>query len=348
MTNLAEQETIQRAIQYGRRSLWIALGLLPGLLLIYAVRTHPSPSQEALEDARLQAQITALAGEVADPHSYLVLRDGVRLFYRHWEPPSGRAVEGVVVSIHGSGSHGAHHQVLGRHLTPQGMAVYALDMRGHGFSGGRRGDLDDFGTFVADVDEVLWFLRQKHRRMPIFLLGESMGGSIAMRYAAEHPDGMAGIVLLAPAYRLALSSARSPGPLAILRGLLYPVYALCNPQARVIDLSGGRGEPGQEEDILITRRMSLRLGLTLFRTMRTMRDLAPSVTIPTLILHGGQDRSIDPQGSRELYERLASRDKELILFPEAHHILLRDPETPRVLATIERWLGERELRRWRS
>ena len=84
-------------------------------------------------------------------------------------------------------------------LVPDGWAVYGLDQRGHGLSGGRRAHLEDYADLLADFDAFRRTVVARHPGLPVFLLGHSMGGQIALAYALDHQDDLAGLVLSAPA-----------------------------------------------------------------------------------------------------------------------------------------------------
>ncbi len=126
----------------------------------------------------------------------ITARDGTALAVRVYESPA--AV--VVIAIHGSSGNNRYYHPLARSLSGRGRAtVYTLDLRGHGESGGRRGDVDYIGQLGDDVADVIAAVRRQRSGARIVLLGHSAGGGLIVRTAGGG-DGPAvdGYVLLAP------------------------------------------------------------------------------------------------------------------------------------------------------
>ncbi len=104
-------------------------------------------------------------------------------------------------------------------LTDDGYAVFALDHRGHGRSGGPRALIDSLDNAVADLDALVDDARLRHPGLPIFMLGHSMGGTIALRYAIEYQHRLDGLILSGPL--AALEGA--PAPLRLLGSVLSAI-----------------------------------------------------------------------------------------------------------------------------
>lgn len=123
-----------------------------------------------------------------------IIIDGINYHYSAKTPDSGEPKQAVVF-VHGAGGSHAHwsHQVnqLGRHFL-----TIAVDLPGHGQSGGTsKASIEDYREFIhAFADRLLGF--------PFFLAGHSMGGGIALDYALNHPDSLAGLILIGTGARL--------------------------------------------------------------------------------------------------------------------------------------------------
>jgi len=272
---------------------------------------------------------------------YLTASDGCRLFCRYWLPEGYRSPRWVLLCVHGAGAHGAHFEVVAKHLCPAGAAVYALDLRGHGLSGGRRGDLTAVDRILQDLWEMLAFLRQAHPCGPLYLWGESAGAPYAIKYAAERGQSLDGLILSSPE----LESAVKP---SLWEYLHHLPRAILDPDARIVDLSGRLHLCNRESsdvqreltDPLRNNRLDSRSVLALYRLSVEASRLGERIALPTLILQGGGDLVSDPRAVKGFFRRLSAKDKRLALFPEAYHGLLHDPDTPLVLAEAENWLRE--------
>ncbi len=128
--------------------------------------------------------------------SWFTARDGARLAVRRYPA----ACDTVVVAVHGSSGDGIYFHRLARTLSKRGLAaVYVPDLRGHGASAGRRGDVDYIGQLEDDLDDLLEVVRREHPGARVVLLGHSSGGGLVVRFAGGRRSApVAGYVLLAP------------------------------------------------------------------------------------------------------------------------------------------------------
>lgn len=124
--------------------------------------------------------------------------DGVRerIVVHSW---TADAPTHIVLLAHGYGEHAGRYEHVGAALVEAGAAVFAPDHDGHGHSGGERALVDDVDVLVTDLNTVEGIARDAVPGVPVVLLGHSMGGLVAARYAQEHGEGLAGLVLSGPA-----------------------------------------------------------------------------------------------------------------------------------------------------
>ena len=104
----------------------------------------------------------------------------------------------MVVIAHGAGEHSGRYAHVAQRLVDEGYAVYAIEHRGHGRSQGPRALIDRIDNAVADLDKLVAIAADAHPGAPVFLLGHSMGGTIAVSYALAHQQRLAGLVLSGP------------------------------------------------------------------------------------------------------------------------------------------------------
>jgi alpha-beta hydrolase superfamily lysophospholipase len=126
--------------------------------------------------------------------------DGMRVRYRRWLPP-GEA-RGTVQIVHGASEHSGRYGRLATALTFRGLAVYAMDLRGHGRTAEGTG-IGRFGggseaALVDDVRAVHLVMADEHPGVPRILLGHSMGSIVALAAAERDGDDLAGLALSGP------------------------------------------------------------------------------------------------------------------------------------------------------
>jgi acylglycerol lipase len=135
--------------------------------------------------------------EAASPN-LLPANDGIQLSYRCYVPASPCA---VVLFYHSGGAHsGLGYQHIGHGLQTQfNMAVYTPDIRGHGNSGGRRGDSVTTEQAWSDITTFIQRIRAKHPSTPVFLGGHASGAGMALNYAGQPGHELVdGYIFLSP------------------------------------------------------------------------------------------------------------------------------------------------------
>ena len=178
-------------------------------------------------------------------------------------------------------------------MAPDGWAVYGLDLRGHGRSGGTRVHVRRYADFLADLDTFRRTVVARHPGLRPFLLGHSMGGQIALAYALDHQDDLAGLVLSAPALqappvpRAVRAVARVLARVApTLRRAVIDVATISRDEAVVTDY---------RTDALVHQgNPTIALSLALARADDAARRRARDLRLPLLVQHGTADRICSP------------------------------------------------------
>jgi alpha-beta hydrolase superfamily lysophospholipase len=256
--------------------------------------------------------------------------DGHEQLLRWWEPP-GETVANLVV-IHGYAEHSGRYESVGGALAERGFAVWSTDLRGHGRSGGERASVEDVSHLVSDARFALDEARSSRARAPLFILGHSMGGLVATTLSLDAAPIPAGLVLSGAAV------GETPGIEAMLD--LDPFPELSIPS------EGLSRDPEvcrlYDEDPLNYRGPFRRETLAaLSRGAQLVRQRAPHLDLPLLILHGGEDPIVPPTASEGLFAAARSSDKHLEIYPGLKHEILNEPEGPEIVARIAAWLAER-------
>jgi alpha-beta hydrolase superfamily lysophospholipase len=277
--------------------------------------------------------IRELAGE-------LRAGDGVRLHYASWIPE--QPPRAAVLVSHGHGEHGGRYAELARHLAERGMTVHAVDHRGHGRSGGRRGHVDRFGDYVRDLET--WrraVTAELPAALPVFLLGHSLGGLIAIRHLQAHPEaGFRGAILSAPLLGIAVKAPRWKVALSGVFSRVLPRLPFSNElDPSMLSTAPGYVEAYRADTLLhpvITPRLYTEIGAAMAEAF-TQPD---SIRIPLLVLAPTGDRVVAP----EAVARFASAcpgDVEVRRYEGFQHEALNEAERHRVMDDVAAWLEAR-------
>ena len=263
---------------------------------------------------------------------------GLELYRQSWRP--AETPRAAVANLHGLGDHSALYPALVEHLVGRRMAVHAFDLRGNGRSPGPRGFVERWEDYCDDLGAFLSLVRRDEPDLPLFLIGNSLGGLIALDYAMHAPAGLRGLVTVsAPLGRLAV-----PAPLLALGRVLSRVWPGFSLETGM-DLSGLARDPAVIQrilaDPLFHRRGTARLSTEVTRAIARVQAGAPTFMLPVLVLHGADDRMVSPAGSRAFAGRAGSPDKRLIEYAGAYHALFADIGGERVLGDVAGWIEAR-------
>lgn len=264
-------------------------------------------------------------------------RGGVTLFRQAWLPD--RPPRATLINLHGLGDHSALYPALPEYFIPHGIAIHAFDLRGHGRSGGQRAYLDDWNDYREDLDTFIGIVAERSAGRP-FLLGNSLGGLAVLDYALHHGSRLSGVIAAAPA----LGEVGVPRVLMAAGRILSRVWPRFSLRTGM-KLSGISRDPAAVraviDDPLFHSVGTARLSTEVVATIERVQRLAPSLEVPVLLLHGGGDTMVSPEGTRAFFARLTAPDRELIEYPGAYHALFADLDAPRVLADLRRWIDVR-------
>jgi len=269
----------------------------------------------------------------------LIASDASRLFAQSWLPAD--RPERVVVIAHGLAEHSGRYAGFAEQLTARGMAVHALDHRGHGRSPGRRANIERFDTVVEDLSALVSDAARRHPGARVTLLGHSMGGAIALACALRHPEPLHDLVLSAPA--LAADPAvpgLQVGLVRLLSRWLPDAGALKLPAAAISrDPEVVRA---YETDPLVYRGpVPARTLAELFDAMAAFPATVGALRLPVLVLHGTGDTLVALEHCRPVYDRIATPDKTVKTYDGLFHEVVNEPERERVIADLLAWLDAR-------
>ena len=268
--------------------------------------------------------------------------DDVAIFTRSWHPAGNP--HAVVVIAHGFNSHSGQYTWVGEQLMGRGFAVYALDHRGRGQSGGERFHVAHFSDYVDDLATFIRRVKSSEPNLPVFLLGHSAGGAISALYALDHQSELAGLISESFAFELP-----APGfALAALKGLSRLAPHLHVLKLRNADFSRDPSiVAAMNRDPLIAGESeTAQATAELIRAGENLRTQFQRLTLPLLILHGTADKAAKASGSQFLYATSGAKDKTLKLYDGAFHDLLNDTVREAVMTDIRNWL-EDQLSTWR-
>jgi len=224
------------------------------------------------------------------------------------------------------------------YFVPRGYGVYSYDQRGHGKSDGLRGYVDHFSHFVDDLDIYLKLVHGRYRGIRIFLVGHSIGGTIATAYTILHQDGFYGLILTG--VTLSTPTDVSAGTIFAARVLssILPKIGLYIIDAEAISQDKNVVNAYVCDPLVYRGKIRARLGVELIKAIGTVKHEISEIHLPILVMHGTADRLSDPKDSEIIYQKASSADKTLKVYEDYYHELFNEPDCEQVLANMESWL----------
>ena len=264
-------------------------------------------------------------------------QDNLRLFWES-DTPDTEPRAGVGI-LHGFADHIGRYRAVRGALLTAGFAVFGLDMRGHGQSDGKRGHVDAFSEYVDDLERFFARMKDAAKGKPLFFLAHSNGALVALLYFARKPAGLTGAVLSSPFLELAFKPPVVKVMAAKVMNHVLPSVVMGN-ELDVVQLS--RDVAWQEStarDPLYHHVVSSRWFVEAGRAQERVRASGGSVTLPLLVLTGGEDRIAAAPVTLSFFESLASGDKQYKQYPGMRHELLNELGKEEVFGDVVRWIS---------
>ncbi|MDA3899466.1 MAG: lysophospholipase [Spirochaetes bacterium] len=266
-------------------------------------------------------------------------KEEVELYYQAWLSPREKA---ILIIVHGLGEHCGRYSNLLDQLSGKGISVYGMDLRGHGKSGGRRGHVESFLDYVHDLKSFIELIKEKHDGVPIYMLGHSMGATIACRYALQYQEDLSGIITTAGAFIPKVEVPSFIQKTGLILSKIVPKLQKKNGidpsklshDAEVVSL--------YKQDELVHDLVTVRWYTEFNKNVENCLGRGVEIRLPALILHGGSDEIADIKGSKLLFDKIMSTDKEMKVFEDLYHEIMNETgNKTQVLAVISKWMNDR-------
>ena len=261
------------------------------------------------------------------------------LYYQCWLPSN--EPRAVLLVAHGLAEHSGRYINIVNHFVPKGYAVYGFDQRGHGKSQGQRGYVERFSHFVSDLKTFSGIIHSKHHDARVFLVGHSVGGTIATACAVNYQDEFDGLILSGATLKVGASVSSGLIFIARVLSLLLPKMGLYVIDASAISQDKTVVDAYIDDPLVYRGKIRARLGAELIKAIQILLPQMSRIHLPILIMHGTADRLSDPGGSEILYDRVGSGDKTLKLYDGFYHEIFCEPGHEHVFADMEAWLVAR-------
>ena len=254
--------------------------------------------------------------------------------------------QATVVIVHGVGEHLNRYTYLEKWMITRRFNCYLYDHRGHGRSGGKRGDVISFHDYADDLSLVYDKVASEIPHLPIFVLGHSMGSLVVLLNLIIRPGKWQAAIVTGVPLKLAKAIPKWREVLGRLANLFWPAFPITSnviPEQLSHDMDVVEA---YKNDPLIQQRMTVRWGLALIDAMDEIKSRLNEINENLLILHGEDDPISNVGGARELAQILGDKQATLIIYPGLYHELHNEREADRnqVFRDIDAWLQSQRAR----
>jgi acylglycerol lipase len=263
---------------------------------------------------------------------------GRTVFAQAWSPE--QSPNDVVLLIHGLGEHSGRYETWAQRFVKENIAVYALDLHGHGHTTGGRGHTDAFGYLYDDIQHLLSTVSSDYPEAKIHLYGHSMGGAVILGFAAFRSHNadvppVASIVTTGTAIRPGFEPPAWKLKLAAWLDNIVPWLALGNELDPSWLSSDKNIVAAYNADPLVHDRISVRWYNEWMRIIEAIKLDSKKFKSPIFMMHGAADRATSPKAAEEMARVIHAKFQS---WPGAFHELHHEPCQDQVFSAIVDWI----------
>jgi alpha-beta hydrolase superfamily lysophospholipase len=265
---------------------------------------------------------------------------GLKLYYQSWQPEQNP--KAVLLILHGLAEHSGRYKNVVDYFIPRGYAIYAYDQRGHGKSQGTRCYVDRFQDLIADLNTFVSMVTKFHPGLKVFLVGHSIGATVAVTYSVQYPNAVAGLILSGSVLKPGESITPIMKIMARILSAISPHMGVSPLDSSTISRDKSVVDAYDNDPLVYRGKIPARMGAEALNIME--QYLPPrlgEIKLPLLIMHGGEDRLSNKEGSVLLYKAASSSDKTLKIYDGFYHEIYNEPDRIQVFADVETWLAQR-------
>ena len=230
-------------------------------------------------------------------------KDGNKLKFYSWLPD--KKIKSAIGIIHGLGEYSSRYDDFAKYFCNKGYGVYSIDLRGHGFSEGKKGHISNFSFFLDDAEEMFIQIRKRNLDTPIITFGHSLGGCIALNYLCNRQSKEIKLAIISSPWLKTV--IKPPRHLLILQKLLCPIFPSLTLNNRIdpTDLSKNKSIVRKYiNDPLVHSKISLNLFSEVNNAIKTIEKMSFNINIPILLTHGKKDRIMSYKGTENISKKI--------------------------------------------
>lgn len=257
------------------------------------------------------------------------------IIYKAWRSSGAKC---AIILVHGFGAHKMRWRAFAEFFLEKNISSYAIDLKGFGENAEEKGHIDSFNTYLEDILTLRERILEEAPGTEIFLAGESMGALISFLLAAKNPAPFKGLICLSPAFRVALKFSVSKYIEIFFSLFFFPRKKIDAPFAAELLTRDAHYQKLLEKDEKEIRFATAKFFCAFSMAQRRAKFASGKINLPILFLLAGRDAMVSTKASKKIFDRIASPDKKMIVYPEMRHALSIELGREKVFEDIAEWI----------
>ena len=272
---------------------------------------------------------------MAEKNNYFYGIDGKKIFYRE---SLAKKAKNAIILVHGWSEHSGKYEEVIQFFVDNHYSVYAPDMRGHGLSEGERGYIQRWSQYLEDLQKLHEIISPDFPK-PI-IMGHSMGGLIAIRYAEgqAYNHSISALITSGAYLQLAFEVNSLKSMFATVMSNYFPKFSLKQELSASDFSSDPMLQNKHASDPLNHSTVNSRWFTEAKKAQKFAFDEADKLLVPCLIMHGSVDSIATVEGSQRLFREISTDQKELIIYDGMQHEILMELNRKQVFKDVAEWL----------
>lgn len=242
---------------------------------------------------------------------------------------------------HGFAEHSRRYDHVAKAFNERDISVFRYDLRGHGRTKTKSGDINSFFDFINDLDEIVDLVHEREGDIPLINLGHSMGGAISLIYGIDHPDKLNGQIFSGAGVIKSNEAKGIKSSLLKILSKIAPETMIKNPITNSL-CSDIEVVQDYIKDPYNIKKANARF-LNEFQNIGIsyIEENISKYNYPCLITHGEKDDIISSEASNYIFNSIKSEDKELIIYDDLYHEILNEKNNMDIINDMISWIYKR-------
>lgn len=260
------------------------------------------------------------------------------ILYRQWGSSSPRA---AVLMVHGLGGHSNNWEFVAKFLMEHDITSYAIELKGFGNTEGIKGHISSLEVYIKDIRRLYSIIRREHKRVPIFIAGESMGGLTSFLTVIRKPRLFRGVICMSPGFASGLKFSAMEYLKMISARFYNQKKQFIMPFTNEMCTRDPECKKIMDNDSLEHKFATPRLLQSILLAQLSSMLSKHKVKTDTLFLLAGDDTFVSTEASKKIFKGIKFEHKEMIEYPKMRHSLTMELGREKVFDDLLKWLNKR-------